>query len=302
VVTDRHSIVPVLRRGIVAHCTPACPLGGEVPRFGRTATVGHTGAVRPPRRDVRTLALVAAWVPLTLRVDTWVGVEGQIALGALTWALLLWILAGETRLVRAQTVVVVVVATAIELIFSGWLGVYVYRLGHVPMYVFPGHGLVYLAALAFGRLPLVRERSHLAVRLTALVAGGWALWGLLLSPRHDVLGFAWYLCLLAFLRWGRSTTLYVGAFVAVSYLEIIGTRWGVWTWMPRDTLLGWVAQGNPPSVAAGGYGWFDLYAVLLAPSVVRWWDARRGVVDGDVTAPEQSGAPPTDGADDELVA
>ena len=281
----------------MAHSTPTCPLGGEVPRFGRIADVGHTGAVRPPRRDARALALVGAWVPLTLWVDTWVGLAGQIALGALTWALLLWILAVETRLVRAQTAVVVVVATAIELIFSGWLGVYVYRLGHVPMYVFPGHGLVYLAALSFGRLPVVREHSRLAVRLTAVVAGLWALWGLVLSPRHDVLGFAWYLCLLAFLRWGRSTTLYVGAFVAVSYLEIIGTRWGVWTWMPRDTILGWVAQGNPPSVAAGGYGWFDLYAVLLAPSIVRWWDARRGVVDPDVTASAASSPTPTDDAD-----
>ena len=81
-----------------------------------------------------------------------------------------------------------------------------------------------------------------------------------------MLGFFWYLCLLAFLRWGRSTLLYVGAFVVVSYLEILGTAWGVWTWMPVDTIMGWVPMGNPPSIAAGGYGWFDLYAVLLAPA------------------------------------
>jgi hypothetical protein len=111
-----------------------------------------------------------------------------------------------------------------------------------------------------------------------VAAGAWALWGLLLSPRQDVLGFFWYLCLLAFLRWGRSTLLYVGAFVMVSYLEILGTAWGVWAWMPRDTIMGWVAQGNPPSIAAGGYGWFDLYAVLLAPAILeRWyaWSAKR---------------------------
>ncbi len=27
--------------------------------------------------------------------------------------------------------------------------------------------------------------------------------------------------------------------------------------------------GEPPSGAAGGYGWFDLYALLLAPGVLR---------------------------------
>lgn len=233
---------------------------------------------------MRVLVLVLTWIPVTLWFDTWVGLAGQLVLGAATWALLIGLLAHESRLVRVQAGVVVAVATVVELVFSGWLGVYVYRLGHVPLYVFPGHGLVYLAALAFGRLPVVRTHARTAVRVTAAVAGAWALWGLLLSPRHDLLGFVWYLFLLAFLRWGTSTTLYVGAFVVVSLLELLGTRWAVWTWMPRDTILGWVPQGNPPSVAAGGYGWFDLYAVLLAPSLVARWDARRGVVDDDVTA------------------
>jgi hypothetical protein len=177
--------------------------------------------------------------------------------------------------------VVVGIAAVIELVFSGWLGVYVYRLEHVPAYVFPGHGLVYLAALTFGRLPVVRRHATEAVRATVVVAGAWAAWGLLLSPRHDVLGFFWYLCLLAFLRWGRSTLLYVGAFVVVSYLELLGTTWGVWTWQARDTIMGWVPMGNPPSIAAGGYGWFDLYAVLLAPTIVTTWERLRG------TGPEQ---------------
>jgi hypothetical protein len=70
--------------------------------------------------------------------------------------------------------------------------------------------------------------------------------------------------------------LYVGAFVVVSYLELLGTGWGVWAWQPYDTIMGWVPMGNPPSIAAGGYGWFDLYAVLAAPTLVAWWQRRRG--------------------------
>lgn len=227
--------------------------------------------------DARALTLALVWIPSVLWVDRWVDLAGQLVLGAITWALLLWWLSHESHLVRAQTGVVIVIAAAIELVFSGLLGVYVYRLEHVPMYVFPGHGLVYLAALTFARLPVVRRHAVLAVRATVVVAGAWALWGLVLSPRRDVLGFFWYLCLLAFLRWGRSTLLYVGAFVVVSYLEILGTAWGVWAWMPVDTIMGWVPMGNPPSIAAGGYGWFDLYAVLLAPAIVRAWYRRRGV-------------------------
>ncbi len=225
--------------------------------------------------DRRALLLAFIWIPSTLWLDRSVDLAGQLALGALTVVLLSWWLVHETPLVRAQTLVVVAIAAVVELVFSGWLGVYVYRLEHVPAYVFPGHGLVYLAALTFGRLPVVRRRASVAIRATVVVAGAWAMWGLLLSPRHDVLGFFWYLCLLAFLRWGRSTLLYVGAFVVVSYLELLGTGWGVWAWQPYDTIVGWVPMGNPPSIAAGGYGWFDLYAVLAAPTLVAWWQRRR---------------------------
>jgi hypothetical protein len=242
--------------------------------------------------DAKALMLALLWIPSTLWLDRSASLPGQLGLGVVTWAFLLWWLAHESRLVRAQTAVVVTIAAVVELVFSGWLGVYVYRLEHVPAYVFPGHGLIYLAALTLGRLPVVRRNASTAVRLTVVAATAWALWGLLLSPRHDVLGFFWYLCLLAFLRWGRSTLLYVGAFVVVSYLEILGTAWGVWAWQPVDTILGWVPMGNPPSIAAGGYGWFDLYATLLAPGIVAWWETRRSDVDDPLPdVVESDGAP-----------
>ena len=41
----------------------------------------------------------------------------------------------------------------------------------------------------------------------------------------------------------------------------------MWTWSPRDP-TGIVAMGNPPSGAAGGYGWFDLVAVMVAPALL----------------------------------
>jgi hypothetical protein len=103
--------------------------------------------------------------------------------------------------------------------------------------------------------------------VTVLAGAAYAGWGLFLSDRLDVLGAVWFGCLLGFLRWGRSTTLYVGAFVVVTYLEILGTWLGTWEWQAHDP-TGLVAIGNPPSGAAGGYGWFDLAAVLAAPWVL----------------------------------
>jgi hypothetical protein len=107
------------------------------------------------------------------------------------------------------------------------------------------------------------------VAFTVVAGGLYALWGVSpLAPRLDVLGLFWYACLLGFLAWGRSQLLYVGAFLVVTYLEVIGTWVGTWTWAPYDP-TGLVAMGNPPSGAAGGYGWFDLVAVLAAPSLLR---------------------------------
>jgi len=106
------------------------------------------------------------------------------------------------------------------------------------------------------------------VTATVVVGGAYAAWGLSpLAPRLDVLGAFWFCCLLGFLRWGRSRLLYVGAFFVVTYLELLGTSLGTWAWQPHDP-TGLVAMGNPPSGAAGGYGWFDLAAVTVGPALL----------------------------------
>jgi hypothetical protein len=146
-----------------------------------------------------------------------------------------------------------------------------YRFDNVPAFVPPGHGLVYLAALCMGRSRFFVRHERRLVAATVIVGGLYALWGVSpMAPRPDVLGLFWYACLLGFLLWGRSRMLYVGAFIIVTYLEVIGTWLGVWTWAAYDP-TGLVSMGNPPSGAAGGYGWFDLVAITTAPLLVSAW-------------------------------
>jgi hypothetical protein len=220
------------------------------------------------RSPLLPVPVTLTWVPLVLLLDRGVGVWPQRALGLGTVLLLLALLRRETPLVRAQVAVVVAFATAVEYTFSPLLGVYVYRLHNVPAFVPPGHGLVYLCALAIGRSAWVVARRRALMTATLLAGGAYAAWGLVWSPRLDVLGAFWFLCLVGFLRWGRSQTLYVGAFVVVTYLELLGTGLGSWAWQSHDP-TGLVAIGNPPSGAAGGYGWFDLAAVLAGPVLLR---------------------------------
>ena len=60
----------------------------------------------------------------------------------------------------------------------------------------------------------------------------------------------------------------------MSYLEIVGTHLGTWAWGTHDP-TGLVSIGNPPSGAAGGYGWFDLAGLLAAPYLLALTRRRR---------------------------
>ena len=230
--------------------------------------------------------VVIVWAAAVLGLDSVASLGQQRLLGLGTWVLLLLMLRKESRATRVQVAVVVAYATVIEYVCADWLGVYVYRLENVPAFVPPGHGLVYLGALAIGRSAWA-HRSRWLVPTTLTVCGLWALWGLTLSPQLDVLGAFWFGCLLVFAKYGKSPLLYAGAFLIVSYLEIIGTALGTWTWQPHDP-TGLIAIGNPPSGVAGGYAWFDAAALYLTPKILAWWSAREHrkdlVVDQPVAA------------------
>jgi hypothetical protein len=224
-------------------------------------------------RELRPSAalLLMGWLSVVLWLDRADGGGGhwsQRALGLLTWVVLLAALRGVSPTVRAQTAVVIAFATVVEFVFSPTLGVYTYRFHNVPMFVPPGHGLVYLSAFALGQAQVVRRHLRAWTVLVVVVGGGWAAYGLFLAQRPDLLGGLWYLCLVLFLWLGPSRTVYVGAFAAVSYLELVGTGLGNWVWSTQDP-TGMVSIGNPPSGAAGGYGWFDLAGLLAAPYLLR---------------------------------
>ena len=225
-------------------------------------------------RDARLAGLVAVWVVVVLCLDLSASLTEQRLLGVGTWVLLALALRGEGRATRIQVGIVVLYASVVEYVFAGWLGVYVYRLHNVPAFVPPGHGLVYLAALALGRSAWAHRHSQPVIAATVAACGAWVVWGLTISARPDVLGALWFGCLLLFLRRGRTPLVYCGAFLVTSYLELIGTGLGTWAWQPHDP-TGLISIGNPPSGIAGGYCFFDAAALWLTPRVMARRAARR---------------------------
>ena len=228
-------------------------------------------------RALPALAVIA-WIPAVLLLDRGASLDQQRLLGLASWALLAVLLWRQDALTRLSVGVVVVYASLIEYTFSGWLHVYIYRMhgpglgffDKVPSFVPPGHGLVYLAAVVIGR-----NAPRWSVPAAAAGVTGYVLWGLFLSPQLDVLGALWAGCLLWWLWRGRDKRVYAGAFLVVTYLELLGTAVGTWRWQPQNPVVHWIATGNPPTGAAGGYCFFDAAALLIAPVLLRWIRARR---------------------------
>ncbi len=214
-----------------------------------------------------------AYLAALLAVDTRVHLGGQVALGLLTWLVLLAALRPLPALARAQALAVVVFATAGEVSGSLVWGVYTYRLHNLPAFIPPAHGLVYLSGIALASV--LRERAVVAA--AALGSIGWGLAGLTVLPRLDVAGAIGVPLLCVFLWRSRFRAAYAGVFVAVAALELYGTSIGTWRWAAHLPGLG-IPDGNPPSGVASGYVWFDVMALLAAPALVAAVRRREAIV------------------------
>jgi hypothetical protein len=219
----------------------------------------------PERRLPRWYAVVGpAYLAALLAVDTQVGWGVQVALGGVTWLVLLAALRPLAPLARAQALGVVVFATVGEVTGSLVWGVYSYRLHNLPLFIPPAHGLVYLSGLAVASLVPARR----LVAVAAAGAVGWGLAGLTVLPHLDVAGAIGVPLLCVFLWRSRFRAVYAGVFLVVAALELYGTSIGTWRWAAELPGLG-IPDGNPPSGVASGYVWFDVMALLLAPWLVR---------------------------------
>ena len=206
-------------------------------------------------------AYLLVYVPLGLYADSKVtAVWQQDVLGGLTFVALYLAALKAPAGSRTQVWVCVGVATAFEIFSSLVWGIYRYRMHNVPLYVPPGHGMVYLFGVLAAQTPAVRRHGRRFAYAVLGAACAWSLAGITVLPaingRFDLQGamclpvLAWFL--LRSPRW----PLFAGIFVIVGELEIFGTSFGNWTWTATAPWTH-VPSGNPPSAIAAGYGIID---------------------------------------------
>jgi len=206
-------------------------------------------------------SLLAAIIILALGLwaDVHVDLPGQLAIGAVVWGLLLFLIAPLPAAERRMYLACIAIATAGELFLSLAWGLYTYRLGNVPMFVPPGHALMLMLGLS-----LTRRMPEKAAR--AILGGAGVYTVLAAATGLDTLALPLYLMLaVSVLSLPARTRLFASSFVLTLTLELYGTTLGNWAWDREVPWVGLVTT-NPPAIAGAFY--CTLHALVIAAASV----------------------------------
>lgn len=199
-------------------------------------------------------SLVVLTIVLGLLADRYGGAWGQPLVGLWTWLLFAAVMYQAVGM-RRRLLACLVIATLGELVLAMAWGLYDYRLGNLPLFVPPGHVLLYWLGLQWA--PRLPERIFGLVPWLAL-AGVCAL----AVAGIDALGPVLVAVFLGCVVWGPSPRLYVTMFLLSLAMELWGTWLGNWTWRGSLPGLGWPVA-NPPLAAGAFYCVLDLLSEAL---------------------------------------
>jgi hypothetical protein len=223
---------------------------------------------------------IAATIVLGLALDQHWAVYGQVAASAAAWIVCLALFTRTPGRARISLAACLAIATAGEVVLSLAWGLYRYRLGNIPLFVPPGHVLLfYLGTQLARRLP--EDRAWIVAALAApLVA-------LLAWRGDDTFGPLLFALFLACLWIAPSRRLYATMFALSLAMELYGTWLGNWSWSARVPGLGFTAA-NPPLAAGAFYAVLDLLVVATGTALARA-TGRRASRAGDRSAAREPG-------------
>lgn len=194
--------------------------------------------------------LIVATVSGGLYVDQAMAGIGQPLVNLVAWSvfgLLVW---RSPPAARRALLTCLVYATLGEVFLSLVWGMYVYRLENIPLFVPPGHVLLFaLGIWIAARMPLA---ITWLIPALAVPVVAWLAWQD--ADRHGPWLAAMFVACVLF---GPAKRLYAVMFVLALAMELYGTWLGNWTWAPRDPWFG-ASMTNPPLAAGAFYCALDL--------------------------------------------
>ncbi|APV50356.1 hypothetical protein BWI17_12030 [Betaproteobacteria bacterium GR16-43] len=199
-------------------------------------------------------ALIVATIVLGLLVDQRWEPHGQWVVNLFAWAVLALLLARSEAARRPALLFCLLFATAGEVFLSLVWGLYDYRQHNIPLFVPPGHVLLFfLGTQIAARLPARSEWWIAALSAPVIVFFAW--------NGRDTLGPFLFGLFLACLWLSPSRRLYATMFLLALAMELYGTWLGNWRWAPDVPWFGLTAD-NPPLAAGAFYCVLDLLVVM----------------------------------------
>jgi hypothetical protein len=231
------------------------------------------------RSTIQFVSAAFALLGLVLWLDR-AGLPTQLLLSASVWLLLALAFVRHRELAR-ETLIAIAIATTGEVILSIGLGIYGYRSGGVPLYVPPGHGVVYLCALsASAHL----QRYERLIVMTTFSIGTLAAIGAAVAF-GDSFGFACWIVTLMIASTTDRRLLIATCIPLTSILEIAGTWAGNWTWHEHQGLLG---SGNPPVGVVLLYCCLDLLTLMALNALNRRSSRRQNAACSSATSSDET--------------
>lgn len=191
------------------------------------------------------------------------GFNGRWLANAFTIAYFLWLFYVSGTELRKLMFTMVIISYIGELIFCSLIGMYHYRTVHIPLYVPLGHAIVYASGYIYGNtFWAVKNKTALKKAFPVLFIL------IFLIPViffNDMFTLIFSVFFFAILRRKKGDPLYYFIALCVIYIELLGTSFNCWKWVPET--FGLIPAANPPMGAVFFYAGGD---VIIAKLVSIW--------------------------------
>lgn len=186
-----------------------------------------------------------------LVIDQYFQPMGQYGVNIWVWLLFSSLVYFSDTKERTQVLICLVLATIGELVLSEWWQMYSYREGSIPLFVPPGHVLLYTMGL------------WLAKRVLSIV---WLMVLFLFIPyafytyiyNIDRVSSFLFLVFIVLLFQKKNRSLFSVMFLMSLAMELLGTYLGNWQWVKEFRFIGIsMSQTNPPFAAGVFYCLLD---------------------------------------------
>lgn len=153
-----------------------------------------------------------------------------------------------------------------ELIFCELLEMYDYRTALIPLYVPFGHAIVYASGYIFAHTDwVIKHEKQLQKFFAVFFILLFLAVGIFLNDKFSLIFGALFFVLLKRKHWQN---LYYCIALCVIFIELVGTYFQCWAWVPKT--FGVILAANPPMGAVFFYAGGD----VLLVKIISVWDKR----------------------------